>query len=181
MYGAPQSGRLTREDFEVLAKAVGATQFAAEDVQVMVIVRDSDVQGTIGLVEKRNQRLTSAFVTPDGPSAFELWHRVGYHRKPEKILADCQENILAAEETYRDLPLLFTGTAKRVAKDDRGRVFVEFGLRHSDLTLACYPWPEAPQGLDLKDLKAGQRLDVSGQFTEYYSGGLKLRDCLFSR
>ncbi|KXS56285.1 MAG: hypothetical protein AMR96_03455 [Candidatus Adiutrix intracellularis] len=181
MYSAPQNGRLTREDFEFLVKSIRKTQFAAENVQVVVIIHNSGIQGTIGLVEKRNQRLTSAFITPNGPSPFELWHRVGYRCNPEKILADYQENILAAEETYHDLPLLFTGITKRVAKDNRGRVFVEFSLNHSDLTLACYPWPESPQGLDLKNLKTGQHIDVSGQFIEYYIGGLKLRNCLFSR
>jgi hypothetical protein len=35
--------------------------------------------------------------------------------------------------------------------------------------------------VDLRALRTGDRLRVSGQFTEISSQGLKLRSCLFSR
>ncbi|MDR3038959.1 MAG: hypothetical protein LBV21_06710 [Candidatus Adiutrix sp.] len=180
MYGAPQPGPLSREAFEALAGTIEETRFAAENVQVVVIVRGADAGGTLGLVEKRGRKFSRLFVTPEGPTPFDIWRQVGYRVNPERILADYRENILAAEELYRDLPLSFTGQVRRVARDDRGEIFVEFALRRTDLTLACHPWAKAPQALDLKDIKTGQRLDVAGQFAEYNQAGLKLHSCLFS-
>jgi len=180
MYGAPQFERLSRADFDKLAEEIEATKFAADDVQVVVIQRGTDAGGTIGLVEKRGRKFTRLFVDPDGPTAFDVWRRVGHRQTPERILADFRENVLAAEDIYRDLPLNFTGQVKRVARNDRGEAFVEFSIRRTDLTLACHPWPEAPQLVDPRLLKAGQRLDVAGQFAEYNQAGLKLHSCLFS-
>ncbi|GHV57547.1 hypothetical protein FACS189460_4300 [Deltaproteobacteria bacterium] len=180
MYGAPQPGPLSREAFEALAGTIEETRFAAENVQVVVIVREADASGTLGLVEKRGRKFSRLFVTPEGPTPFDIWRQVGYRVTPERILADYRENVLAAEELYRDLPLRFTGLVRRVARDARGEVFVDFALRRTDLTLACYPWAKAPQAVELKDLKSGLRLDVAGQFAEYNQAGLKLHSCLFS-
>ena len=180
MFGAPQAGRLGRAEFDKLAEDIKATRFAADHVQVVVILRGADAGGTIGLVERRGWRFSSLFVEPGGPTAFDVWRQVGCPLTPERILADYRENVLAAEDRYRDLPVRFTGKVKRVARDDRGAAFVEFSIRRTDLTLACHPWPDAPQLEDLRTLKAGQRLDVAGQFAEYNPAGLKLHSCLFS-
>ena len=180
MYGAPQVERLGRDEFGKLADEIEATRFAADNVQVVVILRGADAGGTIGLVEKRGRKFTRLFVEPEGPTPFDIWRRVGYRLTPERILADYKENVLAAEDLYRDLPIQFTGQVKRVARDDQGAVFVEFPIRRTELTLACHPWPEAPQLADIKTLKVGQRLDVAGQFAEYNQAGLKVHSCLFS-
>jgi hypothetical protein len=180
MYGAPQAARLSREEFDNLATTIEVTKFAADNVQVVVIVRGTDAGGTIGLVEKRGRKFTRLFVEPDGPTAFDVWRRVGYRLTPERILADYRENVLAAEDLYRDMPIQFTGQVRRVARNDRGEAFVEFGIRRTDMTLACHPWPDAPQLVDIRTLKAGQRLEVAGQFAEYNQAGLKVRSCLFS-
>jgi len=180
MYGAPQAGRLSREEFDNLAATIEITKFAADNVQVVVIVKGAEADGTIGLVEKRGRRFTRLFVEPDGLTAFDVWRQVGCRLTPERILADHQENILAAEERYRDLPIQFTGQVRRVARDDRGAVFVEFAIRRTDLILACHPWPEAPQLADPRSIRAGQRLEVAGQFAEYNPAGLKAHSCLFS-
>jgi hypothetical protein len=180
MYGAPQEERLTRDQFDELAAAIEATNFAADNVQVVVIVRGADAGGTIGLVEKRGRRFTRLFVEPDGPTAFDVWRRVGHRITPERILADHQENVLAAEDLYRNLPIQFTGQVRRVRRDDQGAVFVEFSIRRTSLTLACHPWPDALQLADPRTMKSGQRLDVAGQFAEYNQAGLKLHSCLFS-
>lgn len=180
MYGAPQFERLSRDDFGKLADEIEATRFAADNVQVVVIIRGADADGTIGLVEKQGRKFSRLFVEPDGPTPFDVWRRVGYRLTPERILAEFRENILAAEDLYRDLPIQFTGQVKRVARDERGTVFVEFPIRRTDMTLACHPWPEAPQLADIRTLKVGQRLDVAGQFAEYNQNGLKVQSCLFS-
>ena len=180
MYGAPQAERLSRAEFDDLAASIEATRFAADNVQVVVIVRGAEAAGTIGLVEKRGRKFTRLFVEPDGPSAFDVWRRVGYRTTPERILADYRENVLAAEDIYRELPMQFTGQVRRVARDDQGAVSVEFSIRRTSMILACHPWPEAPQLADPRALKAGQRLDVAGQFAEYNQAGLKLMNCLFS-
>jgi len=57
---------------------------------------------------------------------------------------------------------------------------VEFSIRRTDQVMACLPWPGAPQLTDPRDIRAGQRLDVAGQFAEYNPAGLKARNCLFS-
>jgi hypothetical protein len=180
MYGAPQEGRLNRAEFDKLAGDVEATRFAADNVQVVVILRGADAGGTIGLVEKRGGKFTRLFAEPEGPTAFDIWRRVGCRLTPERILADYRENILAAEDIYRDLPIQFTGQVKRVARDEQGAAFVEFSIRRTDMVLACHPWPGAPQLEDPRTLRAGQRLEVAGQFAEYNQTGLKVHSCLFS-
>jgi hypothetical protein len=181
MYGAPQAERLSRADFDRLAEDIQATKFAADNVQVVVIVRGAEAGGTIGLVEKQGRKFTRLFVEPGGATAYDVWRQVGHRLTPERILADYRENVLAAEDLYRDLPIRFTGQVKRVTRDDRGTVFVEFSIRRTDLTLACQPWPEAPQLAEPRALKSGQRLDVAGQFAGYdQDAGLKLHSCLFS-
>ena len=184
MYGAPQPTRLDRAGFEALVNEIRNTRFDTSVTQVVVIVRDSDVDGTIGLVERRGIKATGWFVEEDGSfSVYDLWHAVGYQTTPEQIMTDHLENILAAEELYPDLPLILTAQVKRVARDAKGDLFVEFmvGNRYPEAALACYPWAGAPQRIDLRTLKSGDRLKASGQFTEFSNGSLKLRGCLFSR
>ncbi|MDR1044565.1 MAG: hypothetical protein LBP33_05530 [Candidatus Adiutrix sp.] len=181
LYGMPQDGRLSREAFENIVAQVRHSTFDSTVVQVVVILRDSEVGGTLGLVEKRGRRAAGLFVEEGGPGPYDVWHAVGYNSSPERIVTDCQENILAAEEVYKDLPLTFVGTVKRVSKDAAGRIFVEFSIKYQNIDLACYPWEDAPQAVDLRALRTGDRLRVSGQFTEISSQGLKLRSCLFSR
>jgi hypothetical protein len=181
MYGAPQDKPLDRAEFDRLASDIEATRFAADNVQVVVILRGANAGGTIGLVEKRGRRFTRLFVEPSGgPTAFDIWRQVGCRLTPERILADYRENVLAAEDIYRNLPILFTGQVRRVARDDRGEAFVEFSLRGTNQTLACHPWPDAPQLADPRTLRSGQRLDVAGQFAEYNQAGLKVHSCLFT-
>ena len=165
-----------------MATAIGETNFAADFVQVVVIVRGAEAEGTIGLVEKRGRKVTARlFVASDGPTPFDVWRRVGFRVHPEKILADFRKNVLAAEDYYRDLPLQFTGSVKRVTRDAQGVAVVEFAIRRTDKTVACHPWPEAPQLADPKTMKPGQRLDVAGQFAAYDpADGLRLHSCLFS-
>jgi len=181
MYGAAQDDRLGRAEFDKLAGDIEATTFAADNVQVVVIVRGAEAAGTIGLVEKQGRKFSRLFVEPEGATAFDVWRRVGHRLTPERVLADYRENVLYADDLYKHLPIRFTGQVKRVTRDDRGEVFVEFSIRRTDLTLACQPWPDAPQLADPRTLKAGQRLDVAGQFAEYDpAAGLKLHSCLFS-
>ena len=181
LYGLPQDSRLSKEAFENIIAQVRDTRFDSTVAQVVVILRNSEVGGTLGLVEKRGRRAAGLFVEEGGPGPYDVWHAVGFNSTPERIVTDCQENILAAEEVYKDLPLTFTGTVKRVAKDAAGRIFVEFSIKYQNIDLACYPWEDAPQAVDLRGLRTGDRLKVSGQFTEISNEGLKLRSCLFSR
>ncbi len=181
LYGAPQVGRLSREEFDSLITDIRDTKFSSAIVQVVVIIRDSQVEGTIGLVEKRGRRAAGLFVDGDKAGPYDVWHAVGYNNSPEKILSDCQENVLAAEETYRDLPVTFSAPVKKVAKDNSGDIYIEFSIKNQDISLICYPWENAPQRVDLPSLRSGDRLKVSGQFTEYGIEHIKLRGCLFSR
>lgn len=182
MYGAPQDKKVTREEFEALAEQIKETRFIYPVVQIVVILRNADAEGTLGLIDKRGRKMSTAFVEAEGTSIYGVWHEVGYSTSPERMLAEHQENVLAAEEKYADLPVLFLGAVRRVAKDSKGDVYVDFSIRHTDSSLSCYPWEGAPQGISLKNLKAGDRLKVSGQFTEWSAEeGLKLRGCLFSR
>lgn len=183
MYGAPQPGRLSREAFEALVDQVRKTRFEFLVTQVVVIVRDGDVDATLGLIEKRRYKTTSLFVGEDGITTYDVWHAVGYPIEPEKILQDCLENILAAEERYRDLPVTFTGQVGRVTRDAKGELYVEFSIsaRRPEHTLACYPWAGAGQHVDLPALKSGDKLRVSGQFAAFTDGNLRMKGCLFSR
>jgi len=181
LYGAPQKERLGKAEFEAIIADVRDTKFSSAIVQVVVILRDSQVEGTIGLVEKRGRRAAGLLVEPGGAGPYDVWHAVGYNRSPEKILSDCRENVLAAEDTYRDLPVSFTAKVQRVAKDPSGDLFVEFSIKNQDMTLRCYPWENAPQRIDLPSLRTGDQLKVSGQFTQYGAEYIKLRGCLFSR
>ncbi len=183
MYGAPQAGRLSHDDFQALVRQVRDTRFEALVTQVVVIVRGGDVDATLGLIEKRRYKTTSLIVGESGVTTYDVWHAVGYPTDPERILLDCLDNILAAEERYRDLPVTFTGQVKRVARDAQGELFVEFliGSRHPESTLACYPWSGAGQRVDLRALKSGDKLKASGQFAAFEDGNLKMKGCLFSR
>ena len=182
MYGAPQETRLDEAGFNQLAARVGQTNFAAGHVQVVVIMRGADASGTIGLIEKRGKRLGSVFVKAGDRDVYDIWHKIGYRTSPDRVSADFRENILAAEEVYRDLPLTFNGTVRSVAKDERGDIYVEFLIKGRDAGLRCYPWQGAPQGVDLRELKAGGKVQTSGQFTSYGDDGtIKMRGCLFRR
>lgn len=181
MYGAPQGGRLDKAAFEALVSRVKSAKFASALTQVVVILRDSEVEGTLGLIEKRGARVSGHFVEEGGPGPYDIWHLVGHQVLPDKIISDFNENILSAEKIYRDLPILFDGQVKRVAKDGAGHVFVEFMVKQPGAGLVCYPWPEAPQKVDLSSLRSGDRLRVSGQFTDISDSLLQLRGCLFSR
>jgi len=181
MYGAPQDSRLDKEAFEALVNQIKSAKFASALTQVVVILRDSEVEGTLGLIEKRGTRATGLLVEEGGPSPYDIWHRVGYQILPDKIINDFNENILSAEKNYRDLPIIFDGVVKRVGKDSAGHVFVEFVVKQQGAGLICYPWPEAPQMVELSALRSGDRLRVSGQFTEISDQLVKLRGCLFSR
>lgn len=181
MYGAPQDSQLDKAAFEALVKRIKSVRFASALTQVVVIRRDSELEGTLGLIEKRAARTTGLLVEAGGPGPYDIWHLVGHQILPDKIVNDFNENILAAEKNYRDLPVLFDGVVKRVGKDSAGQVFVEFALKQQGAGLACYPWPEAPQMVELSALRSGDRLRVSGQFTEISDQLVKLRGCLFSR
>ena len=182
MYGAPQETRLDEEGFNQLAARVGRTDFAANQVQIVVIMRGADATGTIGLIEKRGKRLASVYLKSGDRDVYDLWHKVGYRTSPDRISADFRENVLAAEEAYKDLPITFNGTVRSVAKDERGEIYVEFLIKGRDAGLRCYPWPGAPQRLDLRDMRSGGKALASGQFTSYGEDGtIKLRGCLFSR
>ena len=182
LYGALQEARIDQAAFEAIVERVKNSKFNTLTTQVVVIIRDSDTEGTLGLIEKRSNRRTSGtMVSDESYTAFDAWHQVGCNVTPDKVIADHLENILAAEELYKDLPIVFTGSVKRVGKDQRGDVYVEFVTRYPEVGAFCYPWQEAPQKIDLKTLKASDKLKVSGQFTELSSEGLKLRGCLFSR
>jgi len=182
MYGAPQETRLDEEGFNQLAARVGRTSFAANQVQIVVIMRGADASGTIGLIEKRGKRLASVFLKAGDQDVYDIWHKVGYRTSPDRLSADFRENVLAAEEAYRDLPITFNGTVRAVAKDERGEIYVEFLIKGRDAGLRCYPWQGAPQGFDLRDMRSGGKVQVSGQFTSYSDDGtIKMRGCLFSR
>lgn len=181
MYGAPQDKALDEKGFQVLATAVKDTKFAYPLVQVVVILRNAEAEGTLGLIEKRGKRLASVMVEEGGASVYSIWHDIGYSTSPERMFGEHAENILAAEEKYRNLPVLFYGAVRRVAKDAGGEAYVEFIIRHTNVPLICYPWLGAPQAADIKNLKAGDRLRVSGQFADWSPEGLKVRGCLFSR
>ncbi len=181
MYGAPQTGRIDKSAFEALVTRVKNLKFPSTVTQIVVMVHDSEAEGTIGLVEKRGLQVSSQFVDAGGVGPYDIWHAVGYSVNPDKVLTDFQENVLAAEGTYHDLPLTFSGQVRRVGKDAGGQVFVEFALRSPVGGLVCYPWAEAPQRVDLRSLRSGDRLKVSGQFTEVADNYIKLRGCLFSR
>lgn len=181
MYGAPQETRLDKAAFEALVNRIKGIKFASAVTQVVVILHDSEVDGTLGLIEKRGVRAAGYFVEEGGPGPYDIWHSVGHQILPDKIINDFHENILAAETTYRDLPVIFDGVVKRVGKDSAGNVFVEFVVKQQGSGLVCYPWPEAPQKAELSALRSGDRLRVSGQFTELSDGLVKLRGCLFSR
>ena len=181
LYGMPQGARLDKAAFEALVTQIKDTKFQTVHTQVVVIISDSNIEGTIGLVEKRGLRVSSQFVDSGAsPAAYDVWHTVGYNTTPDKIYSDFQENIVYSENTYRDLPLTFTGTVRRVGKDEKGEVFLEFAIK-SKIGLFCYPWGGAPQAVDLPALRAGDKLKVSGQFTEMTPDGPMLRGCLFSR
>jgi len=180
LYGAPQAGRLDRAAFDKLADEVEATRFSTDNVQVVVIVRGAEADGTIGLLEKRGRKFSRLFVEPGGAGVFDVWRRVGCRLTLERLLADYRENVLAADDLYLQLPIQFTGQVKRVSRDDQGATSVEFSIRRSDQILACTPMPGALQLLDPRDIRPGQRLDVAGQFVEYNQAGLRARDCLFS-
>lgn len=182
MYGAPQEARLTEEGFNQLVARIGRTRFAANQVQIVVIMRGADASGTIGLIEKRGKRLESFFVKVGDQDIYGIWHKIGYRTSPDRISADFRENVLSAEEAYRDLPITFNGTVRTVAKDERGEIYVDFLIKGRDAGLRCYPWQGAPQGLDIRDMKAGGKVQTSGQFTSFSEDGtIKLRGCLFSR
>jgi len=180
LYGAPQAGRLDRAAFDKLAGEVEATKFSTDNVQVVVIVRGAEADGTIGLLEKRGRKFTRLFVEPGGAGIFDVWRRVGHRLTLERILADYRDNVLAADDLYLQLPIQFTGQVKRVSRDEGGATSVEFSIRRSDRIMACTPMPGALQLVDPRDIRAGQRLDVAGQFVEYNQDGLRARDCLFS-
>lgn len=181
MYGAPQEVRLSREAFDEMITRVRDIKFPSSVTQVVVIMRDSDVEGTIGLIEKRGLRAAGAYVGDDGTGPYDIWHNVGYSVTPEKLIGDFHENILAAEAIYRDLPVNFIGTVSRVTRDQDGGVFIEFSVKSHSTIVACYPWAEAPQRAPLNSLRNGDRVRVSGQFTEFDGSSVKLRGCLFSR
>ena len=181
LYGMPQAARLDRAAFDSLVAQVKDTKFSTVHTQVVVIISDSNIEGTIGLIEKRGLRVSSLYVDSAGsPAAYDVWHTVGYNTTPDRIYSDFQENIIYSENTYRDLPLTFNGTVRRVGKDEKGEVFIEFAVR-TKVGLVCYPWGGAPQAVDLPALRSGDKLKVSGQFTEMLPEGPKLRGCLFSR
>ena len=181
LYGAPRESRLDQAAFEDLAKSIRDIKFPSSTTQVVVMVRDTQVEGTIGLVEKRGLRVSSLLVQPHGSGPFEVWHKVGYRVSPDKIVSDFQGNILAAEATYRDLPVTFTGQVKRVGKDPGGQVFVEMDIKSSGASFLCYPWAELPQQVELNTLRSGDRLETSGQFAEFSNNTVKIRSCLFTR
>lgn len=180
MYGAPQDHHLTRGEFEALLNRIRETRFPSVVTQVVVMLRDSEVEGTLGLIEKRGLRAAGIYVGENGVGPYDIWHTVGYQINPDKLLTDFHENVLAAEATYRDLPVVFEGQVKRVGKDNAGQVFVEFEVKQPG-GLICYPWPEAPQVVGLSSLRGGDRLKVTGQFTEMSDNTARLRGCLFSR
>ena len=181
MYGAPQEKFLDEQEFQALVEAVRNTKFAHPLVQVVVILRNAEAEGTLGLIEKSGKRLSSVMVEEGRANVYSIWHDIGYSTSPEKMLAEHVENIVAAEEKYRNLPVLLYGAVNRVAKDAGGEAYVEFNIRHTTTPLICYPWQGAPQAVELKDIKSGDRLRVSGQFNEWSAEGLKLRGCLFSK
>ncbi|MDL2226168.1 hypothetical protein LJB86_00715 [Deltaproteobacteria bacterium OttesenSCG-928-M10] len=181
MYGSPQEKPLDDKEFQALAAAVRDTKFAYPLVQIVVILRNAEAEGTLGLIEKRGKRLAGVRVEEGGATVYSIWHDIGYSTSPERMFGEHAENILAAEEKYRNLPVLFYGAVRRVAKDAGGDAYVEFNIRHTNTPLVCYPWLGAPQAAEIKDLKAGDRLRVSGQFTDWSAEGLKVRGCLFSR
>ncbi|MDL2259664.1 OB-fold putative lipoprotein [Deltaproteobacteria bacterium OttesenSCG-928-K17] len=181
MYGAPQEVRLSREAFDEMIVRVRDMKFPSAVTQVVVIMRDSDVDGTIGLIEKRGLRAAGAYVGDGSTGPYDVWHNVGYTVTTEKIIADFHENILAAESVYRDLPVNFIGTVGRVTRDDKSAVYVEFTDKSHSSVVACYPWAEAPQRAAVNSLRNGDRVRVSGQFTEFDGNTVKLRGCLFSR
>jgi len=182
MYGAPQATRLDEAGFNQLVARVGQTDFAAQHVQIVVIMRGADATGTIGLIEKRKKKVESLFLKSGGENVYEVWHKVGFRTSPDRISADFRENILAAEEAYKDLPVVFSGTVRGVTKDEQGDIYVEFVIKGRDAGLICYPWQGAPQGLELRELKAGHKVQASAQFTGYGdNGAVKMRGCLFTR
>lgn len=181
MYGAPQLKPLSESEFQALARQVEQTDFPTDVSQVLVMIRDTDVDGTLGLIEKRGKKVRAQMVAEGGQTAFGLWHQVGYSTSPEKMLSEHLDNILAAEDKYPNLPVLFYAPVRRVARDNNDEIYVEFAIRRTPYPLICYPWAGAPQLVDLKSLKGGDRLRVSAQFSSWSpQEGLKLRGCLFS-
>ncbi|MDR2947322.1 MAG: hypothetical protein LBV79_11340 [Candidatus Adiutrix sp.] len=182
MYGAPQDAPLDENGFGLLASRVEQTLFAASQVQIVVIRRGADASGTIGLIEKRGRRVTSTYLRSADQDVYAVWHQVGYRTSPDRLSSDFRENVLAAEEAYRDLPLTFNSVVRGVGKDESGEVFVEFPIRGRSAGVLCYPWAGAPQGVDLQELRGGAKVRASGQFSSYgRDGGIVLRGCLFSR
>lgn len=182
MYGAPQETRLDEESFNKLAARVGQTRFAAGQVQIVVILRGADASGTIGLIEKRGRRVQSIYVKSGERDVYDIWRQIGFRAAPERISAAFRENALAAEEAYRDLPITFSGTVRGVGKDERGQVYVEFAVKGRSAGLICRPWEGAPQGLELRELKTGDKIRASAQFAGYGEDGtLMAKGCLFGR
>lgn len=182
MYGAPQATKLNEDQFNLLVTQVRQTNFATNRVQIVVIVKGADASGTIGLIEKKGKLVNSIFLRSGGLDVYDIWHKIGHRTSPEKISADFRSNVLAAEEAYKDLPIFFVGTVHAIAKDELGEIYVEFFIKGGEASLQCYPWQGAPQGVDLRKIKSGQKIKVSGQFSKQVERGpLKVRGCLFSR
>ncbi len=182
MYGAPQKATLDRASFNALAQQIRMTRFQAAVNQIIVILEDSDVSGTIGLIDRRGTKAQGWMVGEKNLSPYDIWHAVGYQTSAENLVKDYRQNILTAEELYPNLPVLFTSTVTQVARDEKGALYVALDVKapYESVTIRAYPWAGALQRVDLKLLKAGDKLKVSGQFTDFKNNNLVLRDCLFS-
>ncbi len=58
----PRAGRIGRAEFEALLERVRKTDFATLTVQAVVMVQGGDVEGTLGLIEKRRRKAAGLMV-----------------------------------------------------------------------------------------------------------------------
>lgn len=181
LYGAPQPGPITEADWEILVGNIRKTSFGVDLVQVVVIISDSDVEGTLGLIDRRKgRRVTTRQVGQDGSTPYDIWRDVGYRTTARKIYVAHQENVLAIDR-YRGMPVIFSSRVRRVAFDSGGATYIELkvGNSPSDGALACYPWVGAPQLVNLTTLTEGDSIKVTCQVASFTGKTLKMTSCLF--
>lgn len=183
LYGAPQTRSMSSSEWEALVDHIRKARFETALVQVVVIMRDSDVKGTIGLVDRlKGRRVKTKQVGQDGATAYDIWRTIGYRTTARKIFNAHKENVLAIDR-YRNMPVILTSRVRRVSSDPQGLIYVELkvGRDPSDGTLSCYPWAEAPQMVDLTTLTEGDNIKVTCQIASFSGEILKMTSCLFSQ
>jgi hypothetical protein len=170
------------ENMEAVRQKIAGAGFEFPSVTVMFFSKDKESgDSAVYLILKNtgSTELQSFAIRKDAADeakaevAFDYMTMASYVTTPEKIFAEHNENILAAENKFEDLIFTVLATVNKIGKDSDGNYFIELNTPTPVQQTVIYHLDEEQQE-DAGKLKPGDAIAIEARLEKCDSDGVVL-------